>query len=106
MSDEEGELNEALHASNNAESTTSDDTPWQMQDLHELISLKQVEEFTVPEIQHILALHAATEAMRSFYETYANTFQEIHNRSLERDRDTKTVPFSEEFYYSMPTPIG
>ena len=105
MSDEEGELNEALHASTNAESTTSDDTPWQMQDLHELISLQQVEEFTSTEIQHILALHAATEAMRSFYETYANTFQDIHNESLKRDRDTKTVPFSEEFYYSMPTPI-
>ena len=53
MSDEEGEIHEALHASNNAESTTSDDTPWQMQDLHELISLQQVEEFTTPEIQHI-----------------------------------------------------
>ena len=54
MSDEEGELNEALHASTNAESTTSDDTPWQMQDLHELLSLQQVEEFTTTEIQHIL----------------------------------------------------
>ena len=60
MSDEEGEIHEALHASNNAESTTSDDTPWQMQDLHELISLQKVEEFTVPEIQHILARHVAT----------------------------------------------
>ena len=81
MSDEEGEIHEALHASNNAESTTSDDTPWQMQDLHELISLQKVEEFTVPEIQHILALHAATEAMRSFYETYAKTFQDIYEKS-------------------------
>ena len=84
MSDEEGEIHEALHAFNNAESTTSDDTPWQMQDLHELISLQKVEEFTVPEIQHILlALHAATEAMRSFYETYANTFQDIHEKSTQ-----------------------
>ena len=105
MSDEEGELHEALHAPNNAESTTSDDTPWQMQDLHELITLQQVEEFTTTEIQHILALHAATEAMRSFYETYATTVQDIHKKSLERDSDSKTVPFSEEFYYSMPTPI-
>ena len=98
-------MSEALHASNNAESTTSDDTPWQMQDLHELISLQKVEKFTVPEIQHILALHAATEAMRSFYETYAKTFQDIHEKSTLRESDSKTVPFSEEFYYSMPTPI-
>ena len=78
MSDEEGELNEALHASTNAESTTSDDTPWQMQDLHELLSLQQVEEFTTTEIQHILALHAATEAIRNLCNNLSGYPQQIN----------------------------
>ena len=68
MSDEEGEIQEVLNASRGEESTTSDESPWQMQDLHDIISLQMVEEFTIPEIQHILALAAAMKTTQSFYD--------------------------------------
>jgi hypothetical protein len=44
--------------------------------------------------------------MTSFYQAYVRTFNDIHNRSQARgDSNCRTVPFSEEFYYSLPTPI-
>ena len=63
-----------------------------------------VEEFTVPEIQHFLALNAAMKKTQSFYEAYVKTFQDIHDQSSLRDSDSKTVPFSEEFItqYQLP----
>ena len=107
MSDEEqGEIQENINAQR--EDINSEEAPWQMQNLHELLSLESVEEYTVPEFQHILALYAAlTKVMPSFYEAYAKTFQGIHEQSLKWDSasNPQTVHFSKEFYHSMPTPF-
>ena len=88
------------------EDSNSKEAPWQIQDLHELLTLSTVEEKSQNEFQHILALDADLSSMTSFYQAYVRTFNDIHNRSQARgDRNCRTVPFSEEFYYSLPTPI-
>jgi len=67
-----------------------------------------VEEYVDSELQHILALHGALrKIVQSFYEAYAAIFQGIHEQSLigSSGITPKTVPFSKEFYLSMPTPF-
>jgi hypothetical protein len=58
MSDEEGETQE-IFINASGDDNESEEAPWQIQDLHDLLSLKNVEEYTVTEFQHILALNAA-----------------------------------------------
>lgn len=55
MSDEEGETQE-IFINASGDDNESEEAPWQIQDLHDLLSLKNVEEYTVTEFQHILAL--------------------------------------------------
>ena len=102
------EENEDIQKNDDAlgDDTHSEEAPWQMQDLHDLISLQAVEEFTQLEIQHILALFAGLSSLASFYQAYVRTFNDIHNLSQARgDSSCRTAPFSEELYYSFPTPI-
>ena len=103
MSDEEGETHE-IFINASGDDNESEEAPWQIQDLHDLLSLKNVEEYTVTEFQHILALNAALGSMSSYYEAYVKAFNDIHTNSQTRGYLT-TSPFSEEFYYSLPTPI-
>jgi len=105
MSDEEREFQDLINASGDDTIKSDEEAPWQIQDLHDLLSLQEVEEYSVPELQHILALNAALGNMNSFYQAYVKTFQDIHINSTARDRDSQTVPFTNEFYYSLPTPI-
>ena len=51
------EENEDIQKNDDAlgDDTHSEEAPWQMQDLHDLLSLQTVEEYSVPEFQHILA---------------------------------------------------
>ena len=86
----------------------SAEEPWQMQHLHELLSLPSVEGYTDSELQHILALHGALrKIVHSFYEAYAAIFQGIHEQSQigSSGITPTTVQFSKEFYLSMPTPF-
>ena len=102
------EENEDIQKNDDAlgDDTHSEEAPWQMQDLHDLISLQAVEEFTQVELQHILALFAGLSSLASFYQAYVRTFNDIHNLSQARgDSSCRTAPFSEELYYSFPTPI-
>ena len=102
------EENEDIQKNDDAlgDDTHSEEAPWQMQDLHDLISLQAVEEFTQVELQHILALFAGLSSLASFYQAYVRTFNDIHTMSQARgDSSCRTAPFSEELYYSFPTPI-
>ena len=104
MSEEKGETQQNIDAS--GEDDHSEEAPWQIQDLHDLISLQAVEEYTQIELQHLLALYAGLSSIHSFYQAYVKTFNEIHNLSQARGSSScKTAPFSEELYYSFPTPI-
>ena len=90
------------------ENYSAAEEPWQMQHLHELLSLQNAEEYTDSELQHILALHGALrKTVQSFYEAYAAIFHDIHEQQTIWCNGTppKTVPFSKEFYLSMPTPF-
>ena len=104
MSEEKGETQQNIDAS--GEDDHSEEAPWQIQDLHDLISLQAVEEYTQIELQHLLALYAGLSSIHSFYQAYVKTFNEIHNLSQARGNSScQTAPFSEELYYSFPTPI-
>ena len=108
MSDEGDEIQEFINAEGELENYSKEEEPWQIQILHELLSLQRVEEYTPAEFQHILALNAALKkSMQGFYETYASTFQGIHDQSLmwSSASPVRTKPFSREFYLSMPTPF-
>ena len=83
MSDEGDEIQEFINAEGELETYSKEEEPWQMQILHELLSQQTVEEFTVAEFQHILALNAALKkSLQGFYETYASTFQGIHDNTF------------------------
>ena len=44
--------------------------------------------------------------MPTFYDhAYASAFQDIHSQSTAREREFNTVPYSQEFYASLPTPL-
>ena len=43
--------------------------------------------------------------MPTFYQMYANAFQDIHVQSSARDLDFRTMPYGSEIYASMPTPL-
>ena len=47
MSEEEGKIQEITNASGDDDHTHSEEAPWQIQDLHDLISLQSVEEYTM-----------------------------------------------------------
>ena len=81
------EENEEIQKNDDAlgEDTHSEEAPWQMQDLHDLISLQAVEEHTQVELQHVLALFAGLSSLTtSFYQAYVRTFNDIHNLSQAR----------------------
>ena len=108
MSEEGDEIEEVINAEGENDNHSKEEEPWQIQILHELLSLSRVEEYTVAEFQHILALNAALKkSMQGFYETYASIFQGIHDQSLmwSSASPIRTKPFSREFYLSMPTPF-
>ena len=111
---EEGEENEEFIDDAPSEYHISEpevvEEPWQMQILHEILSLPLVENMTQSEIQHLVATHSALkQIMPGFYEAYAKTFQGIHDihllGALSQGLQPKTVPYSREFQLSMPTVV-
>ena len=74
MSDE-GEDYEENFDAKCEENYSAAEEPWQIQYLHELLSLQHAEEYTDSELQHILALHGALrKIVPSLYEAYATIF--------------------------------
>ena len=66
---EEGNENEEIIDAQSEDNNSEPEEPWQMQHLHELLSLPSVEEYVDSELQHILALHGALrKIVQSFYE--------------------------------------
>ena len=68
---EEGEENEEIINAQGEDNTSDHESeePWQMQILHELLSLKSVEDFTVSELQHLVSTHSGLrKVLASFYE--------------------------------------
>ena len=107
MSDE-GEDYEENFDAKCEENLSAAEEPWEIQYLHELLSLQHAEEYTDSELQHILALHGALrKIVPSLYEAYAAIFQGIHEQQIiwYNGAKPKTVPFSKEFYLSMPNPF-
>ena len=101
---EEGEENEEIinaQSEDNLPEEIESEEPWQMQILHELLSIKSVEDFAVSELQHLVATHSGLrKVLPSFYEAYAATFQNIHEHHLSwaisQGLTPKTVPYSKE----------
>jgi len=114
MSDEGEEYGEIINAqSENHISEQPEEVfeePWQMQLLHELLSLKSVEDYTISELQHLVSTHSGLrKVLAYFYEAYAATFQGIHDQQLawatSQGLTPITVPYSREFQLSMPTVV-
>ena len=100
---EEGEENEEIINAQSDEEIPEPEAeePWQMQILHELLSLPDVENFSQSELQHVVSTHSALrQTLPSFNEAYANTFQGMHEQHLltiSPGVKPKTVPYSREF---------
>ena len=109
---EEGEENEEIINAQSEDNTSEPDSeePWQMQILHELLSLRSVEDYTMSELQHVVSIHSGLrKVLQSVYEAYEATFQAIHDQQLawanSQGLIPKTVPYSKEFQHSMPTVV-
>jgi len=103
MSDETGGVENQSNARGGA---TTNDGLRQIHDFGELLNLGELDRYLPVEIQHIMALrYAFKSVMPTFYQMYANAFQDIHVQSSARDNDFKTIPYGTEIYASFPTPL-
>ena len=108
MSEEGNENEEIIDAQSEDNNSEEPEEPWQMQILHELLTLGSVEDYTVSELQHVVSTHSALkQVLPSFYEAYENTFQGIHDQqevlwANSRGLTPKTV---RRIYQSVSTPL-
>ena len=104
ISDDTGGVENPSNARGDA--TTSEGQTWQINDFGDLLNLGELDRYLPVEIQHILALsYAFRSVMPTFYQMYANAFQDIHVQSSARDHDFRTMPYGKEIYGSMLSPL-
>jgi hypothetical protein len=94
ISDDTGGVENPSNARGDA--TTSEGQTWQINDFGDLLNLGELDRYLPVEIQHILALsYAFRSVMPTFYQMYANAFQDKHEISIKK--------FPQSFIESNPT---
>ena len=98
MSEEGNENEEIIDAQSEDNNSEEPEEPWQMQILHELLTLGSVEDYTVSELQHVVSTHSALkQVLPSFYEAYENTFQGIHDQQVSWANSRGLKPITVEY---------